>query len=465
MARGATPQTIESVEIEASPVCDPDNPYSVTAFVNGTNNIGMGTLMRTQLAPDTVVKENDLDGDGDPDEIHIRLEVIELNGHSPDSKDLIATFDIAPGIQPGFWVFAPKTRGMTTENFESLQANRMMRMPSPTIRVEQGDRIKLTLENTHYMPHTIHLHGVDHPFVKSDGEGNDGVPQTSGQMVMPGESRTYEMAPRQSGTMAYHCHVQTGKHILMGLIGMFIVEENRPDNRVQTFNVGAGHVRSPAVAIKETYDREYDLHYLDIDRELHEIIQRSNDPRLVAKAMNRQYNLAESVADYFLLNGRSFPYTLRESLVVIAPNENIKLRMFNAGQGVLAIHTHGHKPTSTHYDGVELSPETQITRDVFLIGSAQRVDLDLNTTNDGLHSYGEGIWLIHDHNETGITTNGMMPGGNISAIVYESYLGENGMPEGQGVSLMPYFTKEYYQGELPVWIMSDNEGVFGEVMR
>ncbi len=54
-----------------------------------------------------------------------------------------------------------------------------MRLPSPAIRIEQGDQVRITLENSHYMPHTLHLHGADHGFVDAGGEGNDGVPLTS----------------------------------------------------------------------------------------------------------------------------------------------------------------------------------------------------------------------------------------------------------------------------------------------
>jgi hypothetical protein len=137
--------TIENVSIASTPVCMPDNPYEISAFVKGTNNVSMSTLMQTQLSSDSLIKTNDIDGDGDPDEIHIRLEVIELNGFSPDLKDPITTYKIAPGIKPGFWVFAPKSRGMSTESFASTKANSLLRAPSPSIRVEQGDKIIVTL--------------------------------------------------------------------------------------------------------------------------------------------------------------------------------------------------------------------------------------------------------------------------------------------------------------------------------
>ncbi|MCK5478073.1 MAG: multicopper oxidase domain-containing protein, partial [Methylococcales bacterium] len=433
---------IEGINIAPTPVCDPDNPFSIATFVKGTNNVSMATMMKTQLSPDALIKTNDIDGDGDPDEIHIRLEVIEINGFSPDLKDPVTTFNIAPGIQPGFWAFAPKSRGMSNQSFASVIANPLLRLPSPSIRVEQGDKIIVTLENSHYFPHSIHFHGVDHPFQKENGEGNDGVPQTSNKLTMPGKQFSYELTPRQTGTMIYHCHVQAHTHILMGLIGMFIVEENRPNNWVQTFNIGAGFVRHSSQAVKENYSQEYDLQYQDIDRELHNLIQTGNDSRLLAKAYNREYDITERTPDYFILNGRSFPYTLRESLIVVKPEEKVKLRVLNAGDQHLALHTHGFKPTATHLDGVKLKPEARIQRDVFTLGPAQRADLELYAHNDGLNNMGAGIWTYHDHNELGVTTDGIYPGGHISSVVFESFLGENGMPKLQGVDVSPFFTKE-----------------------
>ena len=456
---------IENVAISATPVCDPDNPFNIAAFVKGTNNVSMATLMNTQLSLDSLIKSNDIDGDGDPDEIHIRLEVIELNGFSPDLKKPVTTFKIAPGIQPGFWAFAPKSRGMSNESFASVKANPLLRLPSPSIRVEQGDKVIITLENSHYFPHSIHFHGVDHPFLKENGEGNDGVPQTSNKLTLPGKQFSYELTARQPGTMIYHCHVQAHTHILMGLIGMFIVEENRPNNWVQTFNIGAGFVRHSSVAVNEIYSQEYDLQYQDIDRELHNLIQKGNDSRLLAKAYNREYNITERTPEYFILNGRSFPYTLRESLIVVKPEEKVKLRVFNAGEQQLALHTHGFKPTATHLDGVELKPEARIQRDVFTLGPAQRVDMELYAHNDGLNNMGAGIWTYHDHNEKGVTTDGIYPGGHISSVVFESFLGPNGMPKLQGVDVSPFFTKEFYQKKYPIWNLSDEQKLYGEISQ
>jgi len=445
-------QVLEGVSIQESRVCNPDNPADIAAFTKGTNNISMQTLMDTSnLAADAVIMSDDVDKDGDPDHIIIKLEILELNGHSPDFPGVVPSFDIAPGIQPGFWVFAPKSRDMSTRSFASVEANPLIRMPSPPIRVEQGDTVWLVVENTHYFPHSIHLHGVDHPFMDHSGEGNDGVGQTSQMDIMPGESKTYVIKPRQPGTMYYHCHVQPHTHIPMGLAGMFIVEENRPNNWVQTFNVGAGQVRHPSVGVMEKYSQEYDIHYQSIDKELHALPQSANDPRLIAKAMNQDYDITDASDDYFILNGRAFPYTLRESLITVNQNEKVKLRVLNGHTETMALHAHGHKATETHYDGVEQNPQAQITRDVYMLAPAQRLDLALNTTDDGLHSFGAGIWMFHDHVEKAFTTNGMGEGGSISLIAYKNYLDENGTPKTHGMDLKPYFTKAFWERKIPVW--------------
>jgi manganese oxidase len=445
-------QVIDGVTIQESRLCDPDNPADIAAFVKGTNGISMDTLMQTQLAADAITVSDDMDSDGDPDKIIIKLEVVELNGHSPDFVGQTTTFDIAPGIQPTFWVYAPKTRDMSTKSLYELEANPLLRLPSPVIRVEQDDVVWIVLENTHYLPHSIHLHGTDHPYMDHGGNGNDGVGQTSNMDTMPGQSKTYVIKPRQPGTMYYHCHVQPHVHIPMGLQGILVVEENRPNNWVQTLNVGAGQVRHPSVAVLEKYAREYDLHYESADKELHEVVARSaNDPRLIAKHMNMEYDITDATDDYFMLNGRSFPFTLRESLIHMEENQKVKLRILNGHTDSFAMHIHGHKPTITHYDGVDNGPSSYITRDVHGMVPAQRIDLELSGVDDGLHSFGQGIWMFHDHVEKSFTTDGRGEGGDISLVVYKGYVDDKGIPAAHGMDLTPYFSKDLWKGKYPIW--------------
>ena len=450
---------IEGVTIDAAPSCEPDNPYDIVTSVKGTNNVSMATLMQTNLAQDAITLSDDVDHDGDPDIIRIKLEVVELNGSSPDGEFLINTYDIAPGIQPGLWVYAPKSRGMALKNFNSLVANPLLRAPSPVIRVEQGDKVYITLENTHYLPHTIHLHGVDHPWLNDQGQDNDGMEEHA---VFPGKSHTYQIQPRHAGTMLYHCHVQTAQHFMMGLNGLFIVEENKANNWLQTFNIGGGQVRHPSAAVKKAYSQEYDLHYQSVDKKLASIIQTANDPRLIAQRMARDYNMTESFENYFMLNGHSFPYTLRDAMIIAEENETIKLHVANLQRSSIALHIHGHKATITALDGVDQPESQQITRDVFDIAPAQRTDLRLQTKDDGLHSYGPGLWMFHDHVPTGTTTDGMEPGGNMAILAYKHYLDEQGMPKMHDELFDQVFNKDYYAKKQAVWASGDFAALLGD---
>jgi hypothetical protein len=102
-------------------------------------------------------------------------------------------------------------------------------------------------------------------------------------------------------------------------------------------------------------------------------------------------------------------------------------------------------------------------RDIYDIAPAQRNDLKISTVDDGLHSYGEGVWIFHDHREKGIQTNGQNPGGNVCALVYKKYLNEMGLPKTIGESIAPLFTKAFQSRKLPVWQDASEWNSLGEI--
>jgi Cu/Ag efflux protein CusF len=117
------------------------------------------------------------------------------------------------------------------------------------------------------------------------------------------------------------------------------------------------------------------------------------------------------------------------------------------------LHTHGHHPTITDLDGYPVPKEARITRDTFDIGPAQRVDLALRTGNDGFYAAGPGVWLIHDHAQPAASNKGINPGGDHTAIVYEEFMGEDGLPKSPDghAGHEPYFNPDYYKGKVPVF--------------
>jgi FtsP/CotA-like multicopper oxidase with cupredoxin domain len=98
------------------------------------------------------------------------------------------------------------------------------RIPGPTIRVRQGDRVRVEFFNAGDHPHSIHFHGI-HP-------GNmDGVFDPASGVVDPGGQYTYEFDAEPFGLHLYHCHTAPlAKHIAKGLYGAFIIDpaEGRP---------------------------------------------------------------------------------------------------------------------------------------------------------------------------------------------------------------------------------------------
>ncbi|MEE9534303.1 MAG: multicopper oxidase domain-containing protein, partial [Acidimicrobiia bacterium] len=364
----------------------------------------------------------DLDGDGDADEVNIRLEIIEVRE------------EVYPGEFVNFWVFAPEGRGMTPA----------ARVPSPTIRVEEGDRVRITLLNTHYFPHTIHLHGTIHP------NDMDGVPDITQPAVKPGEAFTYEFIAKNPGTHFYHCHVQPDVHVLMGLVGMLIIEPNRPRNIFSHLVPGAGRIQDLAKAAAGKYGREYSLVYMDIDDRLNRIAAAYEDPREIEKRMHREYASTRRQPNIFMLNGRSFPFTVRDTPIEVKSGERVKLRVLNAGSRTMSLHTHGHHPTVTHLDGYEVPPQARVTRDVFTIGAAQRVDLELRPGKDDRYASGPGVWVMHDHVEKAVTNKGIGPGGDLTTIVYDGFMGADGLPK-VATSLERFFDPDYYRGKVPVF--------------
>lgn len=92
------------------------------------------------------------------------------------------------------------------------------RIPGPTIRATEGDRVRVRLRNASDHPHSIHFHGI-HP-------GNmDGVFDAKSGVVEPGGEYLYEFDAEPFGLHLYHCHTAPlAKHIAKGLYGTFIVD-------------------------------------------------------------------------------------------------------------------------------------------------------------------------------------------------------------------------------------------------
>jgi FtsP/CotA-like multicopper oxidase with cupredoxin domain len=109
------------------------------------------------------------------------------------------TIEVAPGVSYGAWAYNG-------------------RVPGPTLRAREGERLRIRFVNGSQHPHTIHFHGIHTARM-------DGVPGIGAGDIAPGESATYEFDATPFGLHLYHCHsMPLAEHIAKGLYGAFVVD-------------------------------------------------------------------------------------------------------------------------------------------------------------------------------------------------------------------------------------------------
>jgi manganese oxidase len=270
-------------------------------------------------------------------------------------------------------------------------------VPGPTLRVQQGDRVKVEFSHSHFHPHTIHWHGQ---FVPWESDGAPGVTQDA---VESGGSITYDFIAKRAGTLWYHCHVDTQLHLMQGLYGMMIVE---PQDKTYE---------------PEDIDREFVMVLSTMNRNTVEAVgtTRHSHPPGCASGFPGCENPASQAnyPDVFLLNGHSYPYTMEQeqSLYVVKEGERVRMRILNTGETIEEVHPHGHDMLVVAKDGNPLAPSARYYVDTLKVGPAERYDVVITADNPG-------PWMIHTHVSSHETNCGRSPGGMHTMLVYDTYV-------------------------------------------
>jgi FtsP/CotA-like multicopper oxidase with cupredoxin domain len=172
-----------------------------------------------------VVGEVDHEANGfDPHEMLYDYDYGEIsttpNGQTLREYEIFAVdreIEIAPGVYFPAWAY-----GSNTSADSLRKGNLVTRVPGPTIRCVEGDRIRIKFLNLSSHPHTIHFHGIHSARM-------DGVPGIGDGIIETGESTIYEFDAAPFGCHLYHCHaLPLARHIHKGLYGGFIVDPD-PD--------------------------------------------------------------------------------------------------------------------------------------------------------------------------------------------------------------------------------------------
>ncbi|MCP5021447.1 MAG: multicopper oxidase domain-containing protein, partial [bacterium] len=216
-------------------------------------------------------------------------------------------------------------------------------LPSAHIEVIEGQTVTINFINASWMPHTIHLHGLD------VDQANDGVGVTS-SVINPGGSFLYTFQAPHAGTYHYHCHEDTVLHYARGMYGTIIV---RPPS---------GSV-SEAWAGGPTFDEEV-LWQLS-----------TMDPAWDSFQHSAPNGTARFKPEVFLINGKETADAMTDvySRVVVAAGGKAYLRVLNAAYQWARVSLGGLPFDVVASDGRPL--QTAYTTGVLELGPGERYDL------------------------------------------------------------------------------------------
>lgn len=94
-------------------------------------------------------------------------------------------------------------------------------LPSPTIRLKEGQNVTINVKNNLNEDTSIHWHGLILP------ANMDGVPGVSFRGIKPKETFTYQFPVNQSGTYWYHSHSNMQEPL--GMYGAIIIDPLEPE--------------------------------------------------------------------------------------------------------------------------------------------------------------------------------------------------------------------------------------------
>lgn len=90
------------------------------------------------------------------------------------------------------------------------------RVPGPSLRATEGERLRIVFKNCGSHPHSMHFHGIH-------AARMDGVPGAG--LIGPGEEFVYEFDAKPFGCHLYHCHaLPLKRHIHKGMYGAFVID-------------------------------------------------------------------------------------------------------------------------------------------------------------------------------------------------------------------------------------------------
>ena len=214
-------------------------------------------------------------------------------------------------------------------------------IPAPVIRVNTGDKVRISLKNDLPESTSLHLHGIRVPNTA------DGVDPYTQSPIKPGETYVYEFIAREPSVGMYHSHHNALVQVPNGLAGALLIDDWK------------------TIAMDVARTRVADS---DGDAESE-----------VVMVLNDSGNIGLS------LNGKSFPATQPYTLKV---GESMVVHYFNEGNMTHPMHLHQPSGLVVAHDGKVL--ESPFWADTLNVAPGERWTV-VYTAVDA------GVWAWHCH--------------------------------------------------------------------
>jgi len=279
----------------------------------------------------------------------------------PRIENGVKVFDLEASVIR--WSILP---GVTVEAFAYNK-----QVPGPTLRVTQGDRVRINVTNRLPESTTVHWHGLDVP------NAMDGPAHVTQRPIEPGETFSYEYTVEQSGTYFYHTHDHVDRQQALGLYGALIIDP-----------------KNPADAI--TADLEYTV-------QLQEWLKREG---LTFPSMP----MDGGFPNFFTINGKSYPAT---DTIKMKVGQLLKIRFVGSNTTAIhPMHIHGGPFEVAAIDGATLPQSARYMADTVNVGPGQRFDVLWRALRPGK-------WLLHCHIPHHTTNNNVEEkgGGGLTMII------------------------------------------------
>lgn len=225
----------------------------------------------------------------------------------------------------------------------ALRGNRMQ-YPGPTLILNQGDRITVTLRNL--LPPGAGRVSIVFPGFQVEATG--GVEGLLTQEAPPDDGATtvtYSFTAAEPGTYLYRSGTRPDLQVEMGLVGAIIV---RPA-------MGANYAYNHPSTI---FDREFLYLITEMDPNIHRQVEFGQWGRI---------DTSSYFATNWFINGRNFPDVMSASFVPwlptqpyncqprMHPGEKVLVRLVGAGRDIHPMHLHGNDFNTIAVDGRLLS--------------------------------------------------------------------------------------------------------------